>query len=60
MIDMIISAILRFKQVLQSVSIGSVLGVPALVAVNLFDVVICLFVLSFLVFIFSGLGDDDD
>jgi len=60
MIDMIISVILRLKQILQSVSIGSFLGVPALAAVNLFDVIICLFILSFLVFIFSGIGDDDD
>lgn len=60
MIDMILSVILRIKQILQSVSIGSFLGVQSLANVNLFDVFICLFILSFLVFIFSGIGYDDD
>ena len=59
MIDVILSSILHFKQLLQSVSIGSILGLEALASVTLWDITLCLFILSFLLFIFSGLSDDD-
>lgn len=60
MINVIVSSILHFKQLLQSVSIGSILGLDALSSVTLWDITLCLFILSFLLFIFSGLSDDDD
>lgn len=60
MIDVILSSILHFKQLLQSVSIGSILGLEALASVTLWDITLCLFILSFLLFIFSGLSDDDE
>lgn len=60
MIDLIISSILHFKQFLQSVSIGNILGVTALSGVNLWDISLCIFILSFLVFIFSGLTEDEE
>lgn len=60
MINVIISSIIKFKQLLQSLSIGNILGLDSLSSVSLWDITLCLFILSFLLFIFSGFGEDEE